>query len=423
MSNNEMNFMFKQSYSQIISFFISNPDKEYYVNQILKEIKISPKVLCESLKELSDKGILNSEKRANAIYYSLNKKNKILEPLRKMFKPITYKDAGVDIDAGNKAVELMKPFVKSTFNENVIPKLGFFSGLYKLDIKKYKEPILVSSSDGVGTKLKLAYMTNKHDTIGQDLVNHCVNDILVAGAKPLFFQDYIGSGKLNPYVIRDIVKGLSIACKQNGVALVGGETAELPGLYKEKEYDLASFIVGVVEKDEFVDGSKIKIGDKVIGIASTGLHTNGYSLALKVLLEHSKLSLNSTIKELGIPLKDELMKVHKSYLDDVNKIKEFAEIKGMAHITGGGLIENIPRVLPENCSVEIKKKSWKILPIFELIKSKGNVPEDEMYRTFNMGIGFVVVVSKDDAKKALKKNKGNIIGKVVKGNGEVILND
>jgi len=371
MSKNEINinFLFKNKYNKLIDFFISNPIDEFYVNEILNEIKISPQVLCNSLKELEDVGVLLSSKKANSLYYRLHNKNKVVEILKKVIKPMTYKEAGVDIDLANSAVNRIKKYVKQTYNSNVLSNVGSFGGLYKLD----SDNVLVSSTDGVGTKLKLAFLTNKHDTIGQDLVNHCVNDILVMGAKPLFFLDYIGCGKIYPEVIEEIVKGLSIACKENNCALIGGEIAEMPGMYKEKEYDLASFIVGTVKRKKIVEGSRIKKGDVVIGISSNGLHTNGYSLAIKVLLENAKLKLEDKPKDLECSLKDELMKIHKSYLKPVSEILDEFEVKAMAHITGSGLVSNIPRILPKNLSVELDKKSWKVNPIFSLIQKLGKI--------------------------------------------------
>jgi phosphoribosylformylglycinamidine cyclo-ligase len=327
---------------------------------------------------------------------------------------ITYKESGVDIDAGNEAVNRIKPLVKSTFNKNVLRGIGNFAGLFKFDKNKYQEPVLVSSTDGVGTKLKLAFKTNKHDTIGVDLVNHCVNDILVLGAKPLFFLDYIAMGKLVVETVEQIVGGLSKACKENDCALIAGETAELPKLYKEGEYDLASFIVGVVEKNEVIDGSKIEQGDIIIGLASNGLHTNGYSLALKVLeRELNKYS-------------EELMKPHISYLKPIHILLKEFEIKGMAHITGGGFFDNIPRILPHHLGVEIQKSSWSIPSIFKIIQEEGNIEEKEMFRTFNMGIGLILIVNKQDADKIINRLdsmnfKSYLIGRVVKGEKEVRL--
>lgn len=420
----DINFLFKNKYTKLIEFFISNPLNEFYVNEILNKIKVSPQVLCNSLKELEDAGVLLSSKKANSLYYRLNSKNKVVEILKKVIKPLTYKDAGVNIDSANTAVNRIKKYVKQTYNSNVLSDVGSFGGLYQLD----PDNVLVSSTDGVGTKLKLAFLTDKHDTIGQDLVNHCVNDILVQGAKPLFFLDYIGCGKVYPKVIEQIVKGLSIACKENNCSLVGGEIAEMPGLYKEREYDLASFIVGIVKRKKIIDGSSVKSGDLVIGLSSNGLHTNGYSLAIKVLLEHSKLKLEDKPKGLGCTLKDELMKVHTSYLKPISEILDKFEIKAMAHITGSGLVGNIPRILPNDVSVELDKKSWKINPIFSLIQKLGNITDEEMYRVFNMGIGFVIIIDKNDANKILKLPAkypftSKIIGKVIHGNRKVILND
>ena len=426
MSKNEMNinFLFNNKYTKLIEFFISNPLDEFYVNEILSKIEISPQVLCNSLKELEDVGVLLSSKKANSIYYRLNGKNDVVETLKKVIKPITYKDTGVDIDLANNAVNRIKKYVKQTYNSNVLSNIGSFGGLYQFD----PENVLVSSTDGVGTKLKIAFMTNKHDTIGQDLVNHCVNDILVMGAKPLFFLDYIGCGKIYPEVIEGIVKGLSTACKENNCALIGGEIAEMPGLYKEKEYDLASFIVGNVKRKGIIDGSKVKNGDLVIGMSSNGLHTNGYSLALKVLFDNAKLKLTDKPKGLGCMLKDELLKIHTSYLKPISEILEKFEVNAMAHITGSGLRGNIPRILPNILSVELSKKSWKVNPIFSLIAKLGQINEDEMFKVFNMGIGFVIIVEKVNSGKILKilskySFKSQIIGKVVKGNREVIIND
>ncbi|MCH8004046.1 MAG: phosphoribosylformylglycinamidine cyclo-ligase [Nanoarchaeota archaeon] len=419
-----INFLFKNKYTKLIEFFISNPLNEYYVNEILNRIEISPQVLCNSLKELVDIGVLLSSKKANSIYYRLNNKNNVVETLKKIIKPLTYKDAGVDIDLANSAVNRIKKYVKQTYNSNVLSNVGSFGGLYRIN----QDNVLVSSTDGVGTKLKLAFLTNKHDTVGQDLVNHCVNDILVMGAKPLFFLDYIGCGKIYPEVIEGIVKGLSIACKENNCALIGGEIAEMPGLYKEKEYDLASFIVGTVKRKKIIDGSKVKRGDMVIGLSSSGLHTNGYSLAIKVLLENAKLGLRDKPKGLGCTPKEELMKVHISYLKPVSEILDKFEVKAMAHITGSGLVGNIPRILPNNLSVELNKKSWKINPIFSLIQKLGNINDDEMYKVFNMGIGFVIIVDKNIAKKILNilmkySFKSQIIGRVINGDRKIIFND
>ena len=416
MSKSETSSLFKTKYTKLLEFFLANPEP-YYVNQLLEKVKLSPQVLCEGLKELETMQILTSEKRANAIYYQVKKDHPLLPGLKKMIKPMTYKEAGVDIDAANEAVKKMKSYVKETFNKNVLSNVGSFGGLYQID----QENVLVASTDGVGTKLKVANLMNKHNTIGQDLVNHCVNDILVMGATPLFFLDYIGTGKVNPDVLAEIVKGLAKACKENNTALIGGETAEMPGIYKEKDYDLASCIVGKVKKQDIITGENIKENDIVIGLPSNGLHTNGYSLALNVLLNHANLKVTSKPKELQTTLGEELLKVHKSYVNEIFPLLEKVEIKGMAHITGGGLLENIPRILPDNINVEINKSSWKTPEIFKLIQKLGNIDEQEMFRVFNMGIGYILIVNEKDQKEILQQTNGIIIGKTVKGKKEVVL--
>jgi len=323
---------------------------------------------------------------------------------------ITYKDAGVDIDAGNEAVKRIKEYVKSTFTKNVLTDVGTFGAMFSFDKDKFKQPVLVSSSDGVGTKLKLAYLTNNHETVGQDLVNHCVNDILTTGANPLFFLDYIATWKMIPEIVEGIVKGFAKACKKNNCALIGGETAEMPGLYKKSEYDLAGFIVGVVEKDKLIDGKEIKQGDKIIGLASNGLHTNGYSLVYKVL------------EKAGLKIKDyadELMKIHVSYFNPVQQVMAKFKIKGMAHITGGGF-DNILRIIPGNLDVRINRKAWDIPEIFRFLQEKGDIDEKEMFRTFNMGIGYVLVVDAKDVSSVLKElDNAYEIGEIVKGSGKV----
>jgi phosphoribosylformylglycinamidine cyclo-ligase len=318
----------------------------------------------------------------------------------------TYKEAGVDIDAADEAVERIKGVVKATRNKGVLADVGSFGGLF--DINKYglKEPVLVSSTDGVGTKIKLAFLTGIYDTVGQDLANHCTNDILVQGAIPLYFMDYIATAKLKPEVMQKIIEGFCTACRQNEMALLGGEMAEMPGIYQEGHFDLAGFIVGVVEKSKIIDGSKIKPGDVVIGLKSTGLQTNGFSLAIKVFKEAGLLEKKAK----------ELMAVHSSFLPIIKPHLESGIIHGMAHITGSGLEGNIPRVLPENCKVIIDKSKWQIPQIFKDIQKTGNVPEDDMFRTFNMGIGYIVIVDKKDA---LKFKEGTIIGKVVPGENKV----
>ncbi len=302
----------------------------------------------------------------------------------------TYKSAGVDIIAGDKTIEKIKGFAKSTFNNNVLSDIGLFGGFYELDLTGYKNPVLVSSVDGVGTKLKIAFELDKHDTIGQDLVNHCVNDIAVCGAEPLFFLDYYATGKLNPDKAAKVIEGFSIACKENGCALIGGETAEMPGFYQGEEYDISGTIVGIVEKEKIINGATVQKGDILIGVTSNGLHTNGYSLARKVLLE--KYSLNHYFDELGHTLGEELLRVHKSYLKLIRELKSNTEVKGLSHITGGGIIGNTKRIIPAELSINIHWGNWEIPFIFKLIMHSGNIPVEEMRNVFNLGIGLVVIV-------------------------------
>lgn len=343
-------------------------------------------------------------------------------------KGLTYQEAGVDIDKGNQTVEMIKPLVKSTFRKEVITELGGFGGLFALNAKKYEEPVLVSGTDGVGTKLKLAFQMDKHDTIGIDAVAMCVNDILVSGAEPLFFLDYLAVGSLDPQQAKEVVSGIAEGCRQSECALIGGETAEMPGFYPTGEYDVAGFSVGVVDRAKMIDGSKIKPGDVILGLPSTGVHSNGFSLVRKVLLEKSGLDLNEEIKELGDKLGNVLLTPTKIYVSAIKKLLEKVEIKGMAHITGGGLIENVPRILPKNTNAEIYKASWPRLPIFDLIKAKGEIAEDEMYRTFNMGIGMVVIIDAKDVDKfketcASLDEKVYEIGTITEGEKKVSLKE
>lgn len=332
---------------------------------------------------------------------------------------ITYKDAGVDIDAGDLFVEKIKPHVKSTFRPEVMTHIGGFGGLFAL--KKYKDPILVSGTDGVGTKLKVAFLMNKHDTVGIDLVAMCVNDIIVQGAEPLFFLDYFATGKLKPTEHSDIVKGIANGCKQAGCALIGGETAEMPSFYAEDEYDLAGFAVGVVEKKKIIDGSKIKPGDILVGLASSGLHSNGFSLVRKVLLDRAGYGMSDTLTELGpTTLGEVLLTPTRIYARTVMTLLKEFDIHGMAHITGGGITENTPRMLPKGTQAIIRKGSWSIPPIFRLIKKKAQVDDDEMYRDFNMGIGLILAVPKNQADSVVKKaiklgEQASIIGEIGKG--------
>ena len=344
---------------------------------------------------------------------------------------LTYEDAGVSIDTKEKAFKEIKETIRSTYGPEVLSDMGNFGGLFALDKAKYEEPILVSSNDSVGTKLKLAFMTGKHNTVGYDIVAHCANDILVQGAKPLFFLDYIGTSKVEPQVIVQLMEGLAAGCKDVGCALIGGETAELPSFYQPGEYDLAGTIVGIVERKKLLTGETIKPGDQIIGIASTALHTNGYSLARKIFFEVCGYNANDTVPKLGITVGDELLKIHKSY---VNPILELLEefntddfvIKGLAHITGGGMLDNIPRILPKNCNALIEKGKWGILPVFNFLQEKGKVEENEMYRVFNMGIGMVVIVSEPQAGFIVDKlnsfgEKAYSIGRIIEGNRTVII--
>jgi phosphoribosylformylglycinamidine cyclo-ligase len=311
-----------------------------------------------------------------------------------------YEEAGVSIKTGDETVDKIKKYAQSTFNKSVLTDIGLFGAFFQPDFSKYKEPVLVSSVDGVGTKLKIAIELKKHDTIGQDLVNHCVNDIAVCGAEPLFFLDYMAFGKLDPDVGADIVKGFSIACKENGCALIGGETAEMPGVYQVGDYDLSGTIVGVVEKAEIIKGDKIVPGDVLIGVPSSGLHTNGYSLARKVLLE--KFKLKEKIPSINNTLGEELLSVHRSYLHLIKKLKSKIEVKGLSHITGGGIVGNTKRIIPEGLRLNINWSNWEVPQIFKLIQNAGNISDEEMREVFNMGIGLVIIISKKKVGSALK---------------------
>lgn len=345
-----------------------------------------------------------------------------------------YASAGVDIALGNRVKATLPELLASTYRREVLGKVGGFGGLFALDVRRYKQPVLVSSVDGVGTKLKLAFALNRHDTIGQDLVNHCVNDIAVLGAEPLFFLDYLGTGKLEPRVFTEIIRGFAKACAENKCALIGGETAQMPGFYQPGEYDVSGTIVGVVEKSRMITGKTIRPGDTVIGLASSGLHTNGYSLARKILFEDLKLKPTSKVPGLKKSVGQELLNVHISYgplvqqlvrlFNPVSSRKAAPALKGLAHITGGGFVDNIPRILPRNCDVVIRKGAWKLPPIFQLLRDKGSVGESELYQVFNMGIGMTLIVAKDAAagvlKACLKAGHGaNVIGEVVRGHGKV----
>jgi phosphoribosylformylglycinamidine cyclo-ligase len=304
---------------------------------------------------------------------------------------VDYKASGVDIDAGNETVRRIRSLARSTFTPAVLSEIGSFGGLFKLDRDRYREPVLVSSADGVGTKLKVAFMTGRHDTVGADLVNHCVNDILVQGAEPLFFLDYLATGRLAPAVAEQVISGVARGCRENGCALIGGETAEMPGFYGDGEYDIAGFIVGVVEKANVIDGRAIVPGDVLIGLPSAGLHTNGYSLARRVLFDLAGWTPETFVNELGTTLGDALLAPHTSYLSVVRPLIEHRLVKGLAHITGGGITENLPRTLPDGCAADINLQSWRVPSIFRLLEERGTIGRDEMFRAFNMGVGLVIV--------------------------------
>jgi len=339
-------------------------------------------------------------------------------------KPLTYADAGVSFEAESKAMQRIRGIMETTYRSEVLSNVGSFGGLFALG--KYKQPVLVSSTDSVGTKLKVAFQTNKHDTVGYDIVAHCGNDIVVQGAEPLFFLDYIGIGKLEPLVFEQIITGLASGCREIGCALIGGETAELPGFYAPGEYDLVGTIVGVVERDALITGQRIAPGDKLIGLLSTGLHTNGYSLARRILFERCNYDVDTYLPELSSTVGDELLKPHKSYVKSILKLREVCEVKGIAHITGGGLPGNVERILPEGCRAVIQKQSWEVSPIFNLLQQKGSVEEVEMYRVFNMGVGIVLVVSSDSVATTLESlsesdESAFLLGDIVSGDKGVEL--
>ncbi|MBA2705752.1 MAG: phosphoribosylformylglycinamidine cyclo-ligase [Blastocatellia bacterium] len=337
-----------------------------------------------------------------------------------MTKPISYADAGVDIDAATRATDRIKLLAKQTFNAQTLSEIGSFGGMFAGAFPKLMQPVLVASADGVGTKLKIAFLAGVHNTIGRDLVNHCVNDILVQGARPLFFLDYIATPKLLPDVVAAIVGGIARGCRENGCVLLGGETAEMPDFYAEGEYDVAGFIVGVVDKEKIIDGKQIAAGDVLLALPSVGLHTNGYSLARKLFFEVAGYDVNTRVDELNMTVGEALLRPHASYLKPLEGLLDSGMIKGLAHITGGGLTDNIPRILPPGTAVEIKKGSWPVLPVFQLMRRLGNVSEAEMYRTFNMGAGMVIVLSQSDAdavKLHLQQRDEQVfeVGRVVEG--------
>jgi phosphoribosylformylglycinamidine cyclo-ligase len=327
--------------------------------------------------------------------------------------PLDYKSSGVSIEAGEQAVKAIKPLVRTTYNKNVLSELGSFGGLYQLDLSIWKKPILVSSTDGVGTKLRLAIEAGRFDTVGQDLVNHCVNDILVQGAIPQFFLDYIGAGELNPAQIEQIISGFVQACIENDCALIGGEMAEMPGFYHKGDFDLAGTLIGLVEKDKLITGSAIQGGDVLIGLPSSGLHTNGYSLARKIL-DKNKLTVDSYIGELDCTVADAFLSVHKSYLNDIKPLLEQNRIHGMAHITGGGIPGNLSRIIPDGLCAVVDEKSWKVPLIFQWLQALGKIELSEMRKVFNLGIGMILAVSASQAKAVLQSSHGIIIGTIEK---------
>ena len=334
----------------------------------------------------------------------------------------TYREAGVDIDAGDEFVDRIKPLVRSTFRPEVLTDLGGFGGLFRLHAKQLEDPVLVSGTDGVGTKLRIAFLMNKHDTVGIDLVAMCVNDIAVSGAEPLFFLDYFATGKLAIDKAKDVVSGIAEGCRQAGCALIGGETAEMPSMYPEGEYDLAGFAVGVVDKPKIIDGKTIKPGDTILGLASSGLHSNGYSLARRVFFEKAKLDVTASLPELERPLGEALLTPTRIYAKQILALVKEFRIKGIAHITGGGITENLPRILPQGVRAKINRKAWTVPPIFQALSKMGQVDREEMYRVFNMGIGLILIVPSQSATAVLKKaaelgDQGWKIGEIVSSSG------
>lgn len=332
----------------------------------------------------------------------------------------TYRDAGVDIDAQDRALAQVKKMVRNTYTEEVLSDQGAFGGLFRLPMKGLKEPVLVSSADGVGTKLKVAFISGRHDTVGRDLVHHCINDILVQGARPLFFLDYLATGRLEPDVVADVIGGVAAACGEHGLALLGGETAEMPGFYGEGEYDLAGFIVGVVDRRKIIDGAAVRAGDVLIGLPASGLHTNGYSLARRVFFDDLKLRPEEELELCGCSVVEELLKVHRCYLEPIQPLLDDNLVNGLAHITGGGITDNLPRILPDGLSAVIKVGAWEIPPVFRFLAEKGQVPEEDMWRTFNLGVGMILVVAPKMLDKVLRSLRragypGFPMGNVVNG--------
>ena len=335
-------------------------------------------------------------------------------------KKKAYARAGVDVDLGNLVKRRIQSRVRTTHGPEVLGKVGGFGGIFAPNFSGMREPVLVASVDGVGTKLKVAFAMDRHDTVGADLVNHCVNDIAVLGARPLFFLDYIGAEKLEPHVFDQLLSGFANACRAAGCALIGGETAQMPGMYRKGEYDLAGCIVGVVDRPKLIDGRRIKPGDVLLGLPSNGLHTNGYSLARKVLFEKLGLKMSHRLPQLKHSLGQELLRVHRNYQPFLEQLPA-GMIHGLAHITGGGLIDNLPRVLPTNCDALIETETWRVPPIFEFLGQRGKVDREEMYQVFNMGIGMVAIVAQNDSEKAARMLKAKPIGRIVKGAGKTRL--
>jgi phosphoribosylformylglycinamidine cyclo-ligase len=337
---------------------------------------------------------------------------------------VDYRQAGVDIDAGNETVRRITSIAQGTFTPGVLSDIGSFGGLFRLGREHYLDPVLASSADGVGTKLKIAFATGRHDTVGADLVNHCVNDILVQGAEPLFFLDYLATGRLSPAVVEQVIAGVARGCRENGCALIGGETAEMPGFYADGEYDVAGFIVGVVERSKIVDGRTIQPGDVLIGLPSAGLHTNGYSLARHVLFDVAGLEPDTFVTELGATVGEALLAPHRSYLRSIGPLLGAGLVRGMAHITGGGITENLPRVLPAGCAAHINRGAWMVPPIFRFLQNHGNVAADEMFRVFNMGIGLIVACRETDADAVFQilepiGEHAVLLGQVIAGHRDV----
>jgi phosphoribosylformylglycinamidine cyclo-ligase len=331
-----------------------------------------------------------------------------------------YARAGVDVDLGNKLKRGIQSLVRQTHGPQVLGKIGGFGGLFHASFSRLREPVLVASVDGVGTKLKIAFAMDRHDTVGVDLVNHCINDIAVLGARPLFFLDYIGCERLEVRMFQQLLRGLSRACRSAGCALLGGETAQMPGIYRKGEYDLAGCIVGVVDRAKIVDGKNIKPGDVVLGLPSNGLHTNGYSLARKILFEKMRLKPSSLLPGSTITVGEELLRMHKNYQPVLSKLTA-GVVKGLAHVTGGGLVDNLPRILPSNCDAVIETKSWRVPSIFQVLQKNGSVDAGEMYQVFNMGIGMVAIVAERNARRAMSILKAKRIGRIERGTGKVRL--